>query len=391
MELFKVNGELYRENADESKRFVINQGGTSSGKTYTIVQLLVARSMQHPRCIITVAGQDLPNLKVGAKRDLANIIAGCPDLQRWFTENKADNTFRGANGALIEFKSYKDAQDAKNGKRDYLFINEANGVGYDVFWQLQIRTRRQVFLDYNPTARFWAHDKVIGRADAKLVISDHRNNRFLTADEHAKIEGIEDAELWSVYARGLTGKLTGLVLTRWDVVDSLPPREEWKVSRYGLDFGFTNDPSALEHVVLAHGELWVDEIIYETGLTNPDIAARCKSEGIGRGDIIVADCAEPKSIRELENAGLSVIPSPKGADSIKTGIDILRRYPLHVMRRSAGLIENLQKYKYIVKRDGTTTNTPIDKFNHGVDAIRYVALNALGVERRGRAKAHVIY
>ena len=156
-------------------------------------------------------------------RDLDNIVHGSPWLMDWFTQNKSENTWRAKNGSLVEFKSYDNAQDAKSGKRDYLFVNEANGVPYDTFWQLQIRTRKQVFLDYNPTARFWVHDKIIGRKDCKLIISDHRNNQFLTEEEHRKIEEIEDPELWQVYARGLTGKITGLVFSRWDIVEEMPP------------------------------------------------------------------------------------------------------------------------------------------------------------------------
>lgn len=390
MELFDVIGELYRANKDARPRFLVNQGGTSSGKTYTIMQLLIVLSVNNPRSVITVAGQDLPNLKVGAKRDIETIISGSTWLQVWFTINRSDYTFRGKNGSLIEFKSYQNAQDAKNGKRDYLFVNEANGVPYEVFWQLQIRTRKQVFIDYNPTARFWVHDKIIGREDAKLIISDHRNNKFLTEGEHKKIEDIDDKELWLVYARGLTGKISGLVLTRWQLVDKMPPREDWKMYAFGMDFGFTNDPTALEQVVLAHGELWIDEYIYETGMTNQDIAQRCKEHGLTRNDLIIADCAEPKSIREIHNSGLWIVESTKGADSIKNGIDILKRYKINITRHSRGIISNMQQYKYKVTRDGETTNQPIDLYNHGIDAIRYVALKKLNIEHRGTARAKLI-
>lgn len=388
MALFEVL-DLYMANADTKPRFLVNQGGTSSGKTYTIMQLLIVLSLNHPRSITTVVGQDLPNLKVGALRDIQTIINGNKWLKNALTENKTDHYFRTLNGSIIEFKTYKDAQDAKNGKRDYLFINEANGVPYDIFWQLQIRTRLQVFLDYNPTARFWAHDEVIGRPDCKLIISDHRANKFLSKEQHQRIEEIEDRELWAVYARGLTGKLTGLVFRNWDIVDKLPPEEDWKMDCRGLDFGFTNDPSALEHVVLAHGELWIDEEIYEVNMTNPDIAARCKGIGITRRDRIVADCAEPKSIQEIKNLGLWIVASTKGKDSILNGIDIMKRYKIHVTRTSRGIIENLKSYKWIVDRDGKTTNKPIDAFNHGIDAVRYVALDKFAVVHRGTARAHL--
>lgn len=383
-------GGLYKANSDETKRFIINQGGTSSGKTYTIMQRLVVLAIAHPRCIITVAGQDLPNLKVGAMRDLETIISGSEWLSKWFTENRSNNTWRGQNMSLIEFKSYDSAQDAKNGKRDYLFVNEANGISYEIFWQLQIRTRRQVFIDYNPSARFWAHDNIIGREDARLIISDHRANKFLTDDEHRKIEEIDDEQLWRVYARGLTGKIEGLIFTKWDIVDKMPPLEECKLQGFGLDFGFTNDPTALVELRLAHGDIWADEIIYTTGLTNPDIYASCKSNNITRRNAIIADCAEPKSITELNNLGLYVIASEKGKDSIINGIDILKRYTIHITRRSRGLRNEMGQYKWKVTRDGLTTNQPIDNFNHGIDAMRYVALKYLRMARTGRAKAHTI-
>ena len=349
------------------------------------MQVLFTLAMEEARQVITVVGQDIPNLKVGAYRDAKTILDSSAYLRAWFPSvNEGERIIKCVNGSLIEFKSYADAQDAKSGKRDYLFVNEANGISYEIYWQLWIRTRKRVFIDYNPTARFWCHDEVIGKPDTRLIISDHRKNYFLSEDEHQRIEGISDPELWKVYARGLTGKIEGLVLTNWEICDSLPPREEWKMSCYGLDFGFTNDPSALEQVVLAHGELWVDEKIYSTGLTNPEIANKAKEEGINKEQQIVADCAEPKSIRELQGFGLWVSASPKGADSIVSGLDILKRYRIHVTRRSLGILGNLRAYKWSKDRDGNTTNKPEDKNNHGIDAIRYVALAKLPQHREVR-------
>jgi phage terminase large subunit len=174
------------------------------------------------------------------------------------------------------------------------------------------------------------------------------------------------------------------VLTNWEICEELPPREEWKMQSFGLDFGFTNDPSALEQVVLAHGELWVNELIYSTGLTNPDIAERASEQGLTNQQQIIADCAEPKSIRELQAAGLWVTASPKGADSIINGLDILKRYKIHVTRRSTGILDNLRSYKWAKDRDGNTTNKPEDKNNHGIDALRYVALAKLREHREVR-------
>ena len=376
---------LFRANMNATERVVVNQGGTSSGKTYSIMQVLYLMGMTDGHSVITVVGQDVPNLKKGAYRDAKTILDGSEPLMKWWPSvNEGERVIKCQNGSIIEFSSFKDAQDAKSGKRDYLFINEANGIPYEVYWQLAIRTRKRIFIDYNPTARFWVHDEVLGRDGVRLIISDHRKNHFLTQEEHDRIEGIEDDELWKVYARGLTGKITGLVLTNWDVCDALPPREEWKMSAYGLDFGFTNDPSALEHVIQAHGDLWIDEEIYSTGLTNPDIAQRAKGKGITSEEQIIADCAEPKSIRELQAAGLWVVPSPKGQDSIISGLDILRRYRLHVTRRSIGILSNLRSYQWGRDRDGNMTNKPEDRNNHGIDAIRYVSLAKLAQRRETR-------
>lgn len=388
---FKVIKELYEANTDGSYRTFVNQGGTSSGKTYTIMQVLFVYAITEPNCVITICGQDLPNLKVGALRDAKTIINGSEWMREYFNVNESGSFITGRNNSILEFKSYDNEQDAKNGKRDYLFVNEANGIPYEIYWQLQIRTRKRVYIDYNPSARFWAHDDVINTEGTKLIISDHRGNPFLSEEEHERIEGIADEELWKVYARGMTGKITGLVLTRWDVVDDLPPRDEWRGDWYGMDFGFTNDPTALEHVVLAHGELFVDEVIYETGLTNPEIAQKAKAAGLTRGDMIVADSAEPKSIRELTNTGLWVTPSEKGKDSIAVGLDILRRYVIHFTRRSQGIIGNAKAYQWKKDRDGKRTNDPQDGNDHGIDAIRYVALLKLNTRRQtGGSRAKVM-
>ena len=381
-EMFEVL-PLYHANRKATERVVVNQGGTSSGKTYSIMQLLFVLGISEPRQVITVCGQDVPNLKKGAFRDAKKILLDSEVLQQWYpTINESERTIYCINGSVIEFASFSDEQDAKSGKRDYLFINEANGIPYPIYWQLSIRTRKKIFIDYNPSARFWVHDEVIGREGVRLIISDHWKNKFLSEEEHERIENISDPELWKVYARGLTGKVQGLVLTNWDIVDALPDALEWKTSCRGLDFGFTNDPSALEHVVLAHGDLWVDEELYQTGMTNPMLARKAKEEGVTAQDEIIADCAEPKSIQEMRGEGLWVVPSLKGQDSIVVGLDILRRYRIHVTRRSKGLIDNLRSYSWSKDRDGNMTNKPEDRNNHGIDAVRYVALKKLNTQPR---------
>ena len=382
--IFRCVRGLFQTNTDERYRVFVNQGGTSSAKTYTLLQVLLYHAIREGNSVCTVVGQDLPNLKVGAMRDTRNIIGASEWLAAFCKWNESTSTLHLGNGSLVEFKSYDSAQDAKSGKRDYLFVNEANGITYEIYWQLAIRTRKCVWIDYNPSARFWVHDEIIGREGVRLIISDHRGNPFLTEDEHERIENIADPELWKVYARGLTGKVQGLVFTNWDIVDELPDRDDWKMSCRGLDFGFSNDPSALEHVVMAHGDLWIDEEIYSTGLTNTVLAEKARAAGVTNDDEIVADSAEPKSIAELRGAGLWVTPSVKGADSIIVGIDIIKRYRMHVTRRSLGVLDNLRRYSWSRDRDGNMTNKPEDRNNHGIDAIRYVALKRLGATRPAR-------
>lgn len=387
---FKANKRLFLANTRDGIRTYVNQGGTSSGKTYTILNVLMYYAISENRQVITVCGQDLPNLKVGAFRDAKTIIGDSEWLCKFFSVNESGHYLEGLNGSIIEFKSYDNAQDAKNGKRDYLFINEANGVSYDIYWQLAIRTRKKVYIDYNPTSRFWVHDEVIGKPETAWLISNHHGNPFLTEDEHKRIENISDPELYRVYALGYTGKVSGLILTNYDIVDRIPAKDEWKTSAYGLDWGFVNDPTSLVFFCLAHGELWVDEIIYETGMTNPDIAQRMRYFGLTRYDLVIADSAEEKSIAEIRNMGFWLMPCTKGKDSIVNGIDILKRYKIHVTRRSRGLLDELTRYSWDKDRDGRTTNKPIDKYNHSIDALRYAVSAKLAERPSVRTKGHLI-
>ncbi|KAA5412717.1 PBSX family phage terminase large subunit [Bacteroides cellulosilyticus] len=380
-ELFEVS-DLFMANKETEERTVVNQGGTSSGKTYSIMQLLFEMAMNEPDLVVTIVGQDIPNLKKGAYRDAKTILNQSPILQVWFPYiNESERVIRCINGSVLEFTSFKDEQDAKSGKRDVLFINECDGIAYGIYWQLDMRTRRKVFLDYNPSARFWVHDNVIGRKNVKLIISDHRCNPFLSKEEHEKIEKIEDYELWKVYARGKTGKLKGLIFPEFRIVDRMPEVLECKGNWYGLDFGYTNDPTALENMRLAHGELWVDELLFEAGYDNPMIARVMKTNGIMRRDVVIADCAEPKSISEINSFGFNVRPSSKGPDSIKNGIQILQRYKINVTRRSTGIIQEMKRYKWKVDKNGVMLNVPIEVWNHGIDAIRYVSLKTLSARR----------
>jgi phage terminase large subunit len=371
---------LFSQNYNATGHIVVNQGGTSSGKTYAIEQVLFCLACETEKLVITVVGQDIPNLKAGALRDAQSIFYKSAALQSMVKSfNKTDRIFEFNNGSIMEFKSYDNAQDAKSGKRDYLFVNEANGVDWEVYTELALRTKKRIYIDYNPNSAFWVHDNLIGKPGVQLIISDHRHNPFLEDKTRQKIESLKevDTELWRVYARGLTGKITGLVFNNWHLCEAIPAGATLLAA--GLDFGFTNDETGCLLVYRQNGELWVDEVLYETGLTNPDIAARLTEAGISKNMEIIADSAEPKSIEELRRLGWHVTGAKKGADSIKASIDVLKRYTINITRSSVNLRNELSRYKWRTDRNGKTLNEPVDACNHLIDPLRYVALNKLRI------------
>jgi phage terminase large subunit len=379
-------GNLYRSNYNSTADIVVNQGGTSSGKTYAILQVLFSKAIADT-CTITVVGQDIPNLKVGALRDAIDIHNADEAIKQQVTfYNRSDRVFTFKNGSIIEFNSYDNEQDAKSGKRDYLFVNEANGIPYNIFEQLSLRTRKQVYLDYNPDTSFWVHDKIIPMPNAELIISDHRHNPFLSDKIREKIEALKDKDLdlWKVYARGRTGKIEGLILKKWYVLNE--SFEDKNLIGYGIDFGFTNDPTTLVEVRLQDGELWVKELIYETGLTNRDISDRMEALGISKGALIVADSAEPKSIEELRRLRWTIDGVKKGADSIMFGINLLKGYSINVHSSSKNLIKELEQYKWKVDRNGDSLNVPIDGYNHAIDALRYLIMHKFSKKGYGTYK-----
>ncbi|MGZ4001272.1 MAG: PBSX family phage terminase large subunit [Mucilaginibacter sp.] len=379
---------LFEENYNAAAHIIVNQGGTNSGKTFAIIQVLFKLAYEQPKQVITIVGQDIPNMKSGVLRDALNIYSSSKQLMaRVKSFNKSERLFEFNNGTVIEFKSYSDAQDAKSGKRDYLFINEANGINWDIYSELALRTRKRIYIDYNPNANFWVHEQLLGKPGVQLIISDHRHNPFLGADTRKKIESLKDTDLerWKVYARGLTGKISGLVLDNWHICESIPPGA--KLIAAGLDFGFTNDETGCVEVYKQNGELWIEELIYETGLTNPDISRKLADTGVSKRTEIIADSAEPKSIEELRRMGWRITPARKGPDSIKLSIDILKRYRLNITRKSVNLREELGRYKWKTGRTGRILNEPEDKWNHLIDPLRYIALNKLKINNLVRPKA----
>jgi len=375
---------VFEANYTARDKVVVNQGGSSSGKTYSILQVLFLRAIEHPRSVTTVVGETIPNLKSGALRDAQTIVAGAPILQKLITSyNATDRVYTMYNGSIIEFKSYETSQSAKSGKRQFLFVNEANGISFEIWNELYLRTTIQAFIDYNPNSEFWVHEKIIGQNGAKLFISDHRHNPYVLPQIREKIEALkdQDLELWKVYARGKTGRIEGLIFRNWDVVDSID-RARCKFVAIGLDWGFTNDPTAVVAVWRHDMDLYIEELIYERGMTNQDIATRLKELGISRSWEIIADSSEPKSVEEVHRMGFNI----KSVDRKQTllSIDILKRYKLHILRGSSNITKELNSYKWMQDKNGKAINEPTDFMNHSIDAIRYVALSKLKVANNGK-------
>ena len=374
--MFKAS-VLYEANYNATEDIIVNQGGSSSGKTYSILQVLFTKALQYYN-VITVVGESIPNLKAGALRDALDIYNSSPILKSLISDyNRTDRIFQFVNGSIMEFKSYETPQGAKSGKRDYLFINEAQGISKEVFNELHIRTKKQTYIDYNPNAEFWVHEDIIGKPDSKLFISDHRHNPFVPQKIRDKIEALryKDMELFKVYARGLTGKIEGLVFRNFDIVNEVPLGSE--LIGIGMDWGFTNDPTTVIKVFRYNSEIYIDELLYQTGLTNADIIVKLNNLGVTRFNSIIADSAEPKSIEDLNRAGFNVEGAKKGADSIINSIDTLKQFKINITRNSTNTIKEFRSYKWATDSSGKTINKPVDFNNHTIDAIRYVALNKI--------------
>ncbi len=354
------------------------QGGTSAGKTYSILQYLILLSLnRNNNFLISIVAESIPVLKRGAYKDFQDIIIrmGLYDEKN---HNKTDRTYL-LNNTTFEFFSADDSTKLRGSRRDILFVNEANNVSFEAFQELNIRTKKFTFIDYNPTAPFYAHTELIGQDNVDFLIVTFKDNEFLDKKIVKEIESweqkAETSEYWSnrwkVMGLGQLGIQSGAIITDWTEIDSVPLNSELLGS--GLDFGFTNDPTALVSVYRYNGEVIIDEVVYQKGLLNNQLASLIKSND-AKNAIIYADSAEPKSIAELKFYGLSVLPVMKGKDSINYGLQLIQEQPLKVTSRSQNLIKELQNYTWMKDKEGNPTSIPIDTYNHIIDALRYLFL-----------------
>lgn len=356
-------------------RYIVNKGSTRSSKTYSLLQLLlhIAQTTGTPK-VISIVSESMPHLKKGCIRDFKEILQneGIWNDKQW---NATDKIYR-LNGSQIEFFSAENPAKVHGPSRDILYINECINVDYEIYRQLAIRTTGTIFLDCNPSFEFWLDEKVLASDTARLIHSTYRDNEYLSPEQISEIESNRnDHDWWRVYGEGLTGALTGTVIRNWDIKQQMP--DTYKKRWIGIDFGFTNDPTAIVDIRLAEGELWIDQLLYAKGYDNVMIAKTLAENDIPRDTPIVADSAEPKSIKEITAFGWKVESAWKGKDSIATGLSVLNRYHKHVTARSTDIISEYRNYRWKLNEMGEPTNTPIDRYNHAIDAQRYVCLNKL--------------
>ena len=357
------------------------QGGSRSGKTYnTLLWIIFSYCNTNTGKVISICRKTLPSLKASVLRDFLEILRN-NDLYSEIYHNKTSNEYW-LNGNLIEFFSLDMGSRVRGRKRDLLFVNEANEIDYEAWNQLLFRTDGNIIIDYNPHDQFhWIYDKVLERPDCSLHISTFMDNPFLSETLKQEIERLKDTdpEYWRVYGLGLRGQNRSLVF-KFHIVDEIPATARF--ISYGLDFGYASDPSSLCATYIDGDNMYCKELLYETGLTNQDIAKKLEILGLDRRDEVFADSSEPKSIEEIYRMGWNI--KGKKKYEINYGIDMIRRYKLHVTKDSINAIRELESYKYVEDRNGNPTNKPLDLNNHFCDALRYSVVHKLSYPNYGR-------
>ena len=384
----KKQAKPYYDVKQSNKRICVLQGGTRSGKTYSILLALIefAYKNQSKGLYITIARQTFPSLRATAMRDFFDILKK-ENLYDERLHNKSNHLYS-LYGNYFEFISCDSEIKIRGRQRSILFMNECNEFSMDTFVQLSLRTTYKIIIDFNPSDEYhWLYTQVIDadRDDVDFYVSTYKDNPFLEESTISEIERLKevDENLWRVFGEGLRGISTENIFPQFNIIDSIP--ENAKEIAFGLDFGYSADPTTLVKVYKHDLDLYIDELIYEKGLTNQDIANKMKDLNIDRRLECFADSSEPKSIEEIYRMQVANIkPAKKGADSIRIGIDIMKRHKLNITKRSVNTIKEFRNYKWIKDKNNEITNRPVDAFNHSIDAVRYVCLNKLMVSYSGK-------
>lgn len=400
---------VFRENlkAIEGNRIIVNEGSSRSTKTYSILQLLIGEALKRP-IKITVSRAKLTWLKATVIPDFKSILKDQFGLWNESDYNKTDQIYR-LGESEFHFVGLDEAQKLHGRKQDIVWINEAIEAGNADFDQLKMRTTETIILDYNPsTDSHWIYDKVIPRDDCAFIKSTYKDNPFLEPAIVQEIErfeptpenikaGTADETNWKIYGLGERAAQKGLIFEHVEYVDKMPELIDCKKSGGGLDFGYSVDPTTLIECRLAHGELWLDQLVYKTGLVNVKNDKMPSQQSI-EGELeklqwpkqkqIVADSAEPKSIREIQSVGFTVVGAVKGPDSVRAGIQTLKQYKINITKRSVDLIKERNNYKWKEDKTGKAKQDPVDAFNHGWDAVRYWASRNLVSKKERQLKVY---
>ena len=367
------------------RRIKIIQGGTSAGKTFGILPVLIDKAAKKSGLEISVVAESIPHLRRGALRDFLKIMKWTNRFQE-DRFNKSYLKYEFANGSFIEFFSAESSDSSKlrGARRDILYVNECSNVSFEAFNELSIRTKKEIYLDFNPANEFWVHTEVKHEPDADFIILTYKDNEAL---DEGIIQQIEKNRLkaktsaywsnwWKVYGRGEIGQLQNAIYTNYKTIDKIP--EEARLIGIGLDFGYSADPTAIIAVYKYNEQRILDEMTYQVKMVNSDIA-RVLPEGVP----IYADSAEPKSIEEIrrEKNGVLIKGVTKGRDSLNYGIDVMQRQDYLVTSQSTNLIKELRSYCWDKDKTGKQLNKPIDKFNHALDAVRYHEMETIGLNK----------
>lgn len=351
---------------DPTVRFIINEGGSRSSKTYSIAQLFILAGLTFEKKIFTVARKTFPSLRSTAMRDFIDILKEY-DLYNEDFHDMSNHIYT-LNDSIVEFVSLDMPQKKRGSKRNVLWMNESNEFGYEDYMQLNIRTSEKIIMDYNPSEiEHFIYDTVLPRQNARLIKSTYLDNTFL---EQSLIDELEmlretDETYWKIYGLGEKATPTSLIYPNWTIVDAMPQKIDTVF--YGLDFGFQN-PSALIEVAIADGKIYLDEGFYETKLTNADVIDRLRSTLPNRRSPIYADHAEPDRIEEIYRAGFNVHPANK---DVAAGIDFVKRYRLHITRRSVNILREIKQYKWKQDKNGHLLDEPVKFLDHTMDGGRY--------------------
>lgn len=353
---------------DLKKRIRAVCGGTSASKSVSIVLYLIhlAQSDTSPT-LTSIVSESFPHLKRGVMRDFLLIMQNHKYFKdsRW---NKTDYIYTFETGSKIEFFSADQPDKVRGPRRDRLFINEANNIPYEAFDQLEVRTKDIIYLDWNPTNEFWFYTDVKdSRDDVEFITLTYKDNEALSPEIVRSIEQRKgNKQWWRVYGEGQLGEVEGKIYKNWNIIDEIP--HEARLERYGLDFGYSNDPTALVAIYKYNDGFILDECLYQKGLSNKQIADVINNLPKA---MVVADSAEPKSIDEIKQYGIMILPAQKGQGSINQGIQFVQDQRISVTKRSLNIIKEYRNYLWKEDSDGKIINKPIDIFNHTMDAIRY--------------------